>query len=146
MTNFVLNQTIFFMKQLLHKTLVKIALAFMLLLSLTEMQAQTMIAAWDFQTTTTGGTAVLAAPNCPPVLNANFGSGTIYLNGTNTASTWVTATSGNEVGAFGGSNLNTTGGLSTSTSGASCLALLGGVSGTASNGKFMVFKLNMTGY
>lgn len=111
-----------------------------------------LVAAWDFQTTSNGGTAVAAAPNAPSVLNANFGSGTLYLNGTNGASTWVTASAGNEVTAFGGSSTmgDTTIGLSTTTSGLGSLALVGGAaSGSpatyAANGKSVMFVLNLTG-
>ena len=40
--------------------------------------SQTLIAGWDFQTTTTGGTPVRASPSTPKVYNANIGTGTIY--------------------------------------------------------------------
>jgi hypothetical protein len=113
-----------------------------------------LVAAWDFQTTTNGGTALLAAPNTPNVLTANFGSGVIYLNGTNGASNWVTATTPsntNEVSAFAGTNINAdTGiGMATTTS-VGALALLGGAaSGSpatyAANGKAIVFALDLSG-
>lgn len=100
-----------------------------------------LLAGWDFQTPTNGGTAVAAAPNTPTSLVANFGSGTLYLNGTNGASTWVTATSGNELSAFGGTAVNAGTGFSSSTSSPASLALI--YNGT--NGKSAVFKVNMTG-
>lgn len=101
----------------------------------------TLIAGWDFQTTTTGGTAAAAAPNSPTVYSANFGTGTLYLNGTNGASTWVTATSGNETSSFGGTAVNAGSGFSTVTSGASSLTVLN----STANIKSMVFKFSMTG-
>jgi hypothetical protein len=115
-----------------------------------------LVAAWDFQTTTNGGTAVAAAPNTPSVLVANFGSGTLYLNGTNGASSWVTSNSvanTNEVTAFAGTTVNadTTIGMSSVTT-AGALALLGGASlgGTpttySANGKSIIFALNMAGF
>ena len=61
-------------------------------------------------------------------------------------STWVTATSGNEVTAFTGTAVNAGAGFSTTTTSPASLALLGGTGGTASNGKFMVFLFNMSGY
>ena len=123
----------------------------------------TLVAAWDFQTTTTGGTAAVAsaasgaANTTPKVYVANFGSGTIYLDGSNGSSNWyVPALGGSnaEINAFGGTTVNADAsiGMSTATSGAAALALAGGLrSGTvgnysyAANGKSMVFKFSMTG-
>ena len=101
-----------------------------------------LLAGWDFQTTTNGGTAAAVAPSSPNVFVANFGSGTLYLNGTNGASNWITATAGNEVTSFGGNA--GTGSFSTSTTGASSLSLVGGTSNSA-NSKYMVFAINMLG-
>jgi len=103
-----------------------------------------LIAGWDFQTTTSGGTAVAVAPSCPTTLEANFGSGTLHLNGSNGSSTWITATSGNELSAFGGSTVNAGVGFSSTTSGASSLAVIGGT-GSSANGKRMVFRFSMSG-
>ena len=105
---------------------------------------QTLIAGWDFQTTTNGGTAALASPNTPSLFNANVGIGTLYLNGTNGSSTWSQSS---ELSAFGGTATNAGGttGLSTGTSSPSSLALLGGTSNSG-NGKSIVFRINMTGY
>ncbi len=105
-------------------------------------QTQTLLAGWDFQTTTNGGTAMLAAPNTPNVIQANVGNGTLYLNGTNGSSIWTTATSGNQLSSFSGTALNAASGFSTLTTGAACLAL----ANTTANGKSMVFALNMSGY
>ncbi|MEI6184121.1 MAG: InlB B-repeat-containing protein, partial [Bacteroidota bacterium] len=108
---------------------------------------QTLLAGWDFQTTSGGGTAAAVSPNSPQVFVANVGSGTMYLDGSNHSSTWVKASSGNELTAFAGSNLNTSGTtLSTTTTSPASLALLGGASTPTSNGKFIIFKFSMTGY
>ena len=106
--------------------------------------ASGLIAGWDFQTTTSGGTAVAAVPSCPTTLVANFGSGTLYLNGLNGSSTWITTTTGNELSAFGGSTVNAGVGFSSTTSGVGSLAMIGGT-GFSANGKKMVFKFSMSG-
>jgi len=121
-----------------------------------------MVAAWDFQTTTTGGTAAVAAAGTgvanttPKVYVSNFGSGTLYLNGTNFSSDWsLPATGGTnaEITAFAGTTVNadTNIGMSTTTTSPAALALVGGArSGTVNNyvynanGKAMVFKFSMT--
>ena len=106
--------------------------------------SQTLLAGWDFQTTTSGGTAAAVAPNSPTVYNANVGAGTIYLDGTNGSSAWLPAT---ELTSFTGTALNAGGttGLSTVTTAPACLALLGGTSNSA-NGKIIVIKFSMTGF
>lgn len=101
-----------------------------------------LIAAWDFQTIATGGTSITNAPNTPRVINANFGSGTIYLDGSNGSSSWVTNTTGNELTAFGGSTVNTSNGLSSVTTGSSGLALVN----TNANGKYVTLGFSMTGF
>jgi autotransporter-associated beta strand protein len=101
-----------------------------------------LIAGWDFQTTTNGGTAVVASPSTPKVYVANFGTGTLYLDGTQGSSDWLQAT---ELNAFSGSSINATNGLSTTTTSPAALAVLGGTS-NAANGKSAVFKFSMTGY
>jgi len=105
-----------------------------------------LIAGWDFQTTTTGGTAVLASPSTPKLYVANFGTGTLYLNGSEGSSDWfvpATGSTNTELNGFGGSNVNTAGtGFSTTTTSPAALAVVGG----ASNGKAAVFKFSMTGY
>ncbi len=104
--------------------------------------AEVLIAGWDFQTTTNGGTAAAAAPGSPDLYRSNFGIATLYLDGTSGSSDWITATSGNEVTSFGGTTVNAGSGFSTTTSGASSLTLLGGTSFSA-NGKFIVFAIDM---
>jgi hypothetical protein len=123
----------------------KLAFLFLFTFLMNSGWGQTLIAGWDFQTTTNGGTAVAAAPNCPTSFTANFGTATLYLNGTNGASTWIAATTGNELTGFGGTAVNAGTGFSTVTTTPACLALLGGASNSA-NGKFAVFKFSMTGY
>jgi hypothetical protein len=104
-------------------------------------KAQEIIAGWDFQTTTSGGTAVVASPNTQTIFSANVGSGTLYLNGSEGSSAWTSAT---ELNAFGGTATNAVNGLSTVTTSPSALALLGGT-GNAANGKSISFKFSMTG-
>ena len=112
-----------------------------------------VVAQWDFQTTTNGGTAVAASPATPKVFVANFGSGSLYLDGTNGSSNFFEPTTGasnTEINGFGGTALNATGSMSTVTSGAAALAVVGGAAsvpaGTfGANGKSMVFKFSMTG-
>lgn len=111
-------------------------------------QAQILIAGWDFQTTANGGTATAASPSTPKVYTANFGSGTLYFDGSNGSSNWFVPASGStgtELNAFTGTSVNTAGTtLSTVTSGGA-LAVVGGAS-NAANGKYAVFKFNMSGY
>lgn len=118
-----------------------------LLSSLLNSDAQTLIAGWDFQTTTNGGTAVAVSPATPKVYIANFGSGTIFFEGTNTSSTWfvpATGSTNTELNGFGGTAVNAGSGFSTTTGGAASLALIGGAA-NAANGKYAVFTFNMTG-
>ena len=112
-----------------------------------------MVAQWDFQTTTNGGTAVAAAPATPKLFVANFGTGTLYLNGTNGSSDFfepATGTTSTEINGFGGTTLNATGSMSTVTTGMAALAVVGGAAsvpaGTfGANGKALVFKFSMSG-
>ena len=113
-----------------------------------------MIAQWDFQTTTNGGTAIAAAPATQKLFVANFGAGSLYLNGTNGSSDFfepLTGTTNTEINAFGGTTLNATGGMSTVTTSPAALAIVGGAAsvpaGTfGANGKAMVFKFSMSGF
>jgi MYXO-CTERM domain-containing protein len=119
-----------------------------------------LVAAWDFQTTTNGGTAAVAAASSstanttPKVYVSNFGSGTLYLDGSNFSSNWNLPATGGinaEINAFSGTTVNadTSIGMSTTTTGAAALALVGGAASGGSysaNGKSMVFKFSMSGY
>ena len=118
-----------------------------------------MVAQWDFQTTTNGGTAAATpatgttANTTPKVYVANFGSGTLYLDGTNYSSNFYLPATGStnaEISAFGGTALNATGSMSTTTSGIAALAIQGGAASVPAgtynaNGKAMVFKFSMSG-
>lgn len=101
-----------------------------------------LVAGWDFQTTANGGTALLAAPNTPKQVVANFGSGTLFLNGQNGSSDWVSSASNPELTAFGGTTVNAGPGFSTVTSGPVALAL----ANQAANGKHAVFRFSMAGF
>ena len=105
-----------------------------------------LIAGWDFQTTSNNGTAVDVSPSIPKVYAANFGSGTLYLDGSNFSSNWfvpLTGSSNTELNGFSGSSVNTTGnGFSATTTSPAALGLLGGAS-NASNEKSIVFKFSM---
>ncbi len=123
----------------------KILLILLLTNSSTFIISQSLIAGWDFQTTTNGGTAMLGAPNTPTVLIANFGNATLYLDGSNGSSTWITEESiRNELTSDTGCYLNAGIGFSTITSGAASLVIAGGANNSA-NGKYMVFKFSMNG-
>lgn len=64
-----------------------------------------LIAGWDFDTTTNGGTA-FTPPTAPPtVMTANYGTGTLHFDGNNTSSLAGNLTI---YLAFGGSTLNAT--------------------------------------
>jgi hypothetical protein len=106
-------------------------------------QSASLIAGWDFQTTTTGGTAIStnASGSVPLVYVANFGFGTIYLNGTNGASSWSNTTNNLQVTTFSGTTNNAGSGFSTNTNYPACLAL---VNSNANSNK-VVFQLSMTG-
>ncbi len=104
-----------------------------------------LVAGWDFQTTTGGGTAAVAATNSPLVYTANFGSGTIYLDGEFGSSNWTSLSSSPQVTAFAGTavNADTAIGFSTSPtniSGVGCLAL----ANSSANGQTIVFQFSMT--
>ena len=96
-----------------------------------------LLAGWDFQTTTWGGTGILTSPQTPAVFQANFGVGILYLNGEYGSSPW----SSTQRTAYAGSSINTSGtSFSTLTTGLGSLGLLSG-SGLNGNGKSLVFKI-----
>lgn len=103
-----------------------------------------LVAGWDFQTTANGGTAVVAAPNTPNLYVANFGSGTIFLNGQEGSSTWVASATANqnELAGFSGTIVNAGPGFSTVTTSPAALAVLN----SSANGKSAVFKFSMAGF
>lgn len=100
------------------------------------------LAGWDFQTTTSGGTAALASPNTPTLFSSNVGTGTLYLNGTNGSSSW---TQNNQLNSYAGSTENNAGSIfSTTTTTPACLGLIGHNT-SSTNGKSLSFKVSMTG-
>jgi len=103
--------------------------------------ASGLIAGWDFQTITPRGTAASAAPNSPLSYTANFGSGTIYLDGSNGSSIWTSLLSNPEVTAFAGTAVNAGAGFSTTTTSPACLAL----ANSSANSKKVAFKFSMSG-
>ena len=110
---------------------------------LTSLPAQSaLIAGWDFQTTSSGGTAVATQPNTPRSFDANFGSGTLSLDGTNGSSIWSVT---NELNGFAGTSVNAGDDFSSITTGAGALGLMGG-SGNSANGKQAVFSFSMSGF
>ena len=98
-----------------------------------------LLAGWDFQTTTNGGTAAVASPSTPNKFVANFGTGTLYLDGSNGSSNWLTAS---ELDSFSGNAGS--GVFSSTTSGAATLSIKGGASPFTANGKYMVFAVDMS--
>ncbi len=128
------------MKNKIHFTCSLALVAFIVLLMIPGLGwGQTQLAAWTFDATP-------AAPNTPSSVAANLGTqsgtATIYADGTNGSSTWITATVGNELSAFAGSTLNDPRG--TPLAGFSYCPI--GGTGLSANGKCMVIKLSMTGF
>ncbi|MFM6132306.1 MAG: immunoglobulin-like domain-containing protein, partial [Sphaerospermopsis kisseleviana] len=113
--------------------------------TLTVTDAPVLIAGWDFQTTTNGGTAA-ATTDAPLLYQANFGAGSLHLDGANGSSAWIvsTNTTNNQVTGFSGTTVNAAAGFSTNTASPAALALQGGASNSA-NGNSLVFKVDMTG-
>lgn len=119
--------------------------AMLAMASISQVRAD-LVAGWDFQTTTNGGTALAAAPNTPKQITANFGSGGLFLDGQNGSSDWfvpATGSTNTELNAFGGTSENTAGtDFSTVTSGPAALALVN----QSANGKSAVFRFSMAGF
>ena len=133
----------------MKKTLIAIAAVVM---TVSASYAQVLVAGWDFQTTTTGGTAIAASPATSKIYTANFGSGTLYFDGSNGSSDWfvpATGSTSTELNGFGGTSINNTASdgtlLSSVTTSPSALAVVGGAGGTAANGKSAVFAFSMAG-
>jgi hypothetical protein len=100
---------------------------------------QTQLGAWTFDATP-------AAPNTPSSVAANLGAqsgtATLYADGTNGSSSWITASTGNELTAFAGSTVNDP--RTTPSAGMSYCPI--GGTGNSANGKSMVIRFSMTGY
>jgi fibronectin-binding autotransporter adhesin len=105
----------------------------------TSTRTPVLLAGWDFQTTTTGGTAVAGSPSTPTSFAANFGNGTLKLDGTNGSTAWQQAT---QLNAFSGTAVNAGTGFSTSTTSPASLALVT----SSANGQSAVFAVDMTGF
>jgi len=95
------------------------------------------VAAWTFD-------ATAAAPSTPNSLTANLGTqagtATLYADGTNGSSSWVTASGGtNELTTFGGATTNDPRGTPVAGNAYSPVA----ATGFTANGKKMVFKFSM---
>jgi len=126
---------------------VLLAGAMLAMASLSQVRAD-LVAGWDFQTTTNGGTATAVSPNTPKEYTANFGSGRLFLNGLNGSSDWfvpATGTTGTELSAFAGTTANAGPGFSTVTTGAAALALVNQHL-SPTNGKSAVFRFSMAGF
>ena len=133
----------------MKKTLIAIAAVVM---TVSASYAQVLVAGWDFQTTTTGGTAIAASPATSKIYTANFGSGTLYFDGSNGSSDWfvpATGSTSTELNGFGGTSINNTASdgtlLSSVTTSPSALVVIGGAGGAAANGKSAVFAFSMAG-
>ncbi|MFM1904924.1 MAG: hypothetical protein RLZZ440_2824, partial [Planctomycetota bacterium] len=98
-----------------------------------------LLAGWDFQTTTTGGTATAARPNTPTSFAANFGSGTLSLDGQNGSSSWSVDP---QLNSFSGTAVNAGEGFSTVTTAPASLALIG----STANLQSAVFSVDMSAY
>ncbi len=103
--------------------------------------AQKLIAGWDFQTSSTGGTAIVPTKDMTNftqnVFIANFGSGTLYLDGTYGTGPYKvwSITSNNGVGDWP----NAGDGFSEEQKGPAALA----IGKSVNNGKYIVFKFSM---
>jgi len=113
-----------------------------------------IIAAWDFQTTTNGGTRAVGSQSSAPAASpnryvSNFGSGTLYLDGTNGSSLFTQISTNYQITAFPTTSLNadTSIGMSTTYDGFGALAIRKGqLTQPGANGKGMVFKFSMAGF
>ena len=139
------SETNFSMRHAIARSCLVVLTAAMLAVgSLAQVRAD-LVAGWDFQTTTNGGTATAVSPNTPKQYTANFGSGGLFLNGQNGSSDWfvpATGSTATELNAFSGTALNAGAGFSTTTTGAAALALIN----QTANGKSAVFRFSMAGF
>ena len=106
-----------------------------------NLSAQKLIAGWDFQTTTNGGTAIVPTKDMTNYTQnlfvANFGSGTLFLDGTYGSGSYKiwSITSNNGVGAWP----NAGDGFSEEQKNPAALA----IGKSVNNGKSIVFKFSM---
>jgi len=114
--------------------------------SFSTLSAQTLVAGWDFQTTTNGGLQVVASTNTQTLFPANFGTGYLLLDGTNGSSLFYPLSYEN--GASQGVAYNTGDGFSATTTNPASLVIARKTSASPvwdTNGKSVVFKFSMTG-
>jgi hypothetical protein len=122
-------------------------IAIFVTVSLSTTSAQSLVAGWDFQTTTTGGVQIAASTNTQTLFPANFGTGYLFLDGTNGSSTFLPLSY--EVSASTGVAYNTGDGFSAITTNPASLTIARKVIASPAsdtNGKSIVFKFSMTGY
>ena len=120
--------------------------------SFSMLSAQTIVAGWDFQTTNavTGGGQIVASPNTATLIPSNFGTGYLFLDGTNGSSTFLPTS--NEIATSSGVNWNIVpgDGFSTVTTAPASLLIAHktavGPPANETNGKSIVYKFSMTGY
>ncbi len=118
-----------------------ILVALSVAISFTNISAQKLIAGWDFQTSTTGGTAIVPTKDMTNFTQnlfvANFGSGTLYLDGTYGSGPYKvwSITSNNGVGDWP----NAGDGFSEEQKNPAALA----IGKSVNNGKSIVFKFSM---
>jgi hypothetical protein len=97
---------------------------------------QTLVAGWTFDNTD-------AAPNTPKVVTANIGSqtgtATIYADGTNGSSNWLSTASNPELTSFAGSTVNDP--RTTPNAGSAY-----SIANSSANTKKIILKVSMTGY
>ena len=128
-------------------TLKILLMALLVAVSFTTISEQTLVAGWDFQTTTTGGVQIVASPNTQTVFPSNFGTANLFSEGTNGSSTFLPLSY--EVSASTGVAYNTGDGFSATTTNPASLVIARKVIASPAsdtNGKSIVFKFSMTGY
>ena len=133
-------------------TLKTLLVAICIAASFSTISSQTLVAGWDFQTAnaTTGAVPIVPATNTPILFPSNFGSGYLFLDGSNGSSAFLPLSY--EVGSSAGVNWNivTGDGFSTVTTGAASLSIAHktavGPPANDTNGKSIVYKFSMTGY
>ena len=89
-----------------------------------------LVAYWNFN-------SLSAAPDTATTISADSGAGTLYANGTQGSSSWVTATSGNQWNALGG---DTTNALNSDTAGNALSPV-----NSSANGKSFTLAFSMAG-
>ncbi|WP_277011660.1 T9SS sorting signal type C domain-containing protein [Flavobacterium lindanitolerans] len=121
-------------KTLLFNSRTLMVLVFGLFFNLAS--GQTLVAGWTFDNTD-------AAPNTPKVVTANIGSqtgtATIYADGTNGSSNWLSTASNPELTSFAGSTVNDP--RTTPNAGSAY-----SIANSSANTKKIILKVSMTGY